>query len=1086
MFSNPHQPAYSHYNFAPENHQPDQGEHARWNLEDPRFVSTAEEQLWRTDEAVGYPGMQFDARYRFQGYSDPGDPNAKQFGSIQQFPMYEAQFAYDNRTIPPFDPSFDVSRFPPPSDASFQHYPPSSVSYSAQPNAAHAEFPQYPSYSSYPAPDPGPSSFTAHPASQTDPRLLHADQHDPTLSARYQPSFENLPTASNLHPPGPARHSSQNSLKYASDPSHPSPPRSRPSTAANGSPTSSSRLRATPRRLNSNLSISIERADQASRASNHSPDSSSGQSFSSSPFRSLPSPLSPARKRPHSSYEIPQYEGSASSSLVGHSSVAPPSISSHGGCANATAAPSQAGGAGLGPSYPVESFALEERVGDLQLASRPPSSAPYPIGYASTAPFAAYDALPLPPPRINASLEDTRRTREREIRDYIRATDKLQAGERTVLILNPRIAQRSYGTERRLLNPPPMAYLLGTSWHSSSPDSFAVGRLPTPPSCRRTLSTPDVHVSIYPPRSAEKEALSSKEAYPTATWMASDGKAIIEHDENAPVPISGRFVSKSLAVSLEGDLNKDTISDVRTVVTVLERDSQQLIGTFLGKPITVISKPSKKKSILAGGTAGLVHGGLVALFNRAKAGSGSTRYLCTSGPQANFPTTDWKMMTGNAPRPFAPNDTSDVRFISKTHSWDAFIVYTVDLTVPASGEGVIQLPAPQQGYPKPPLNIVPVDMRKPQALYYNQPVVLQCLATGVVSPVLILRRIDSKTIVIGGGSLEPPAPNVVETAHLSVVPGERIGEPVSQYKNVAFEVYQASPTSRSDNPFDRRLPPSSFLGCINDDIGIHVAEQEKTIHRSEVPLTPPPAPSHLRNPLYASTSGFSPSQSGFDSISEGSSDDSDSKRKRARTATTLGFAQTLVTPPSPASTSRPASRHKRRGQSLSSLASLQKSRSPSPRQGAELVWTVPCGESGAWSIFAIDLARHTFFVPPSVDSMPTAVSNHVAHPHDSVAIPSTPIGPLLPIVTRCDISRQDRNTGEDTSYAILHGDNFDASYTIWVGDQPCSEQTVQTSKTILFRPAPALPAFHHPVPPRRISVVRFDGVVYPTNVYYRD
>jgi hypothetical protein len=84
--------------------------------------------------------------------------------------------------------------------------------------------------------------------------------------------------------------------------------------------------------------------------------------------------------------------------------------------------------------------------------------------------------------------------------------------------------------------------------------------------------------------------------------MASDGKTIIEHDENAPIPISGRFVSKSLAVSLEGDLNKDTVSDVCTVVTVLDRDTQQLVGTFLGKPITVISKPSKKKSILAGGS----------------------------------------------------------------------------------------------------------------------------------------------------------------------------------------------------------------------------------------------------------------------------------------------------------------------------------------------------------------------------------------------------------------------------------------------------------------------------------------------------
>lgn len=147
-----------------------------------------------------------------------------------------------------------------------------------------------------------------------------------------------------------------------------------------------------------------------------------------------------------------------------------------------------------------------------------------------------------------------------------------------------------------------MAYLLGTAWHPSSTDSLPGHHLPSPPPSRRILATPDVHVSIFPPRSAEKEALSSKESNPTATWMAPDGKTLLEHDEHAPVPICGRFVSKSLAVSLEGDLNKDTVSDVRTVVTVVDRDSQQLVGTFLGKPITVISKPSKKKSIMAGGS----------------------------------------------------------------------------------------------------------------------------------------------------------------------------------------------------------------------------------------------------------------------------------------------------------------------------------------------------------------------------------------------------------------------------------------------------------------------------------------------------
>ncbi|GAA5916000.1 uncharacterized protein JCM6883_006246 [Sporobolomyces salmoneus] len=995
MFSTQQQATYSYYNFGPAgggsgagNYQQfnnSEGEEARWSLEDPRFVSSAEEQLWKIDEPVNYQGVQYDGKYGLQEYSGQSEAYPK-----QQYPYVTPQDGlqyaenYDERAIHSFDSSLPNSQFPQgtASGPIYEHYDPGLYSYPPQSN--YPDSMVRPSYSSY-APYPVPPTFDdsrPFPTSsgQPDPRLLHGDQHDPTLSARYQPSFENLPTASNFQFSNLARPSSLNSLKHELDRSQSSPPRGRQS------PGSSERLRAAPRRLNSNLSISIERATSTSRSSNHSPNSSCGNSYPNSPYRSLPSPLSPTRKRPHSSH----YDASLAGHPSGSSSANPSYFQG-----------SNEGGEGSRPSTGqaqpsvyeyatssqlVENYALEQGVGELQIVSRPTSSS---NAYPTARQFKplSFDSNLPPPLRINANFEDTRRVRESEIRDYIRATDKLQAGERTVLILNPRIAQRSYGTERRLINPPPMAYILGTSWHSSSTNSFS-GHLPSPPPARRMLSTPEISMSIYPPRSVEKEkdpAFGMKESHPTATWMAPDGKTVSEHDEDAPIPIS-----------------------------------------------------------------------------------------------------DWKTMTSNAPRLFAPNDTSDVRFISKTHSWDAFIIYTVDLSIPTQGEGLIQLPAPQIGYPKPPLNIVPVDTRKAQAVYYNQPVVLQCLATGVVSPILIIRRIDTKTTVIGGGSLEPASPNVVETSHLSVAPGEKVGEPVSQYRNVAFEVYQASPAPRSDNPFDRRLPTSSFLGCMNEEIGIQVAEEEKTIMKCESPPAQIPSPPiHLRNPLYASTNSYMPGVSGFDSISEGSSDDSDSKRKRARTSTTMGFVSQPTMPPSPVSINRPTSRHKRRGQSLSSLASLQKSRSPSPRSSADLVWTVPCGESGVWSILAIDLARHTFFVPQSVDSMPIS-SKYTSSSLGTQPVPSTPIGPMLPSATRCEAPRREPGVGEEGAYAALYGENFDASYTIWVGDQPCSEQIVRSSKKILFRPALAPSAFDTPIPPRRISIVRFDGVVLPTNVYYRD
>lgn len=296
--------------------------------------------------------------------------------------------------------------------------------------------------------------------------------------------------------------------------------------------------------------------------------------------------------------------------------------------------------------------------------------------------------------------------------------------------------------------------------------------------------------------------------------------------------------------------------------------------------------------------------------------------------------------------------------------------------------------------------------------------------------------------MIGGGSLEPPPPNLVEISHLSVAPGERIGEPVSQYKNVAFEVFQAAATSLPrENPFDRRLPPSSFLGCVGEEIGIHVAEEEKTILKREVPLGPPtPAklpspPSYARNPLYASTNCFTPgagvtattTTTGFDSISEASSDDSDSTRKRARTSTTMGFAPQVALPPSPVSVGRPAaaSRHKRRGQSLSSLAALQKSRSPSPPQTTgDLVWTVSCGGElpfldavGAMLIRVdgIDLAQSREFGPswPSI-----SLGTRSSYPNRSTRCPRRPCIPRESSPTQCGSLRAIRLTSSATNVAL--------------------------------------------------------------------
>jgi len=100
-----------------------------------------------------------------------------------------------------------------------------------------------------------------------------------------------------------------------------------------------------------------------------------------------------------------------------------------------------------------------------------------------------------------------------------------------------------------------------------------------------------------------------------------------------------------------------------------------------------------------------------------------------------FPTQQWAAMTGGtAQRTFAP-DARDLRLVSKTSTWDAFVVYAVNV----DGEHGRQSTAkPQPGFPPPPSNALSIDGKIPRSLYYNQTVVLQDLATGVVSVRLVL------------------------------------------------------------------------------------------------------------------------------------------------------------------------------------------------------------------------------------------------------------------------------------------------------------------------------------------------------------
>ncbi|KAG8737581.1 hypothetical protein FRC12_017085, partial [Ceratobasidium sp. 428] len=137
-------------------------------------------------------------------------------------------------------------------------------------------------------------------------------------------------------------------------------------------------------------------------------------------------------------------------------------------------------------------------------------------------------------------------------------------------------------------------------------------------------------------------------------------------------------------------------------------------------------------------------------------------------------------------------------------------MYIVDVTKPAGGLDTPPPPPPHPDYPSPPANAIPYSANGATIpIYYNQTVVLQCLISGVVSPVLIIRKVEKTTIAVGGG-LQDGAKGVPDQY---CAPGEVCGDPVSQLHKVALEVYE--PNKGAPEPGTTGVS-GPFLSCMGE------------------------------------------------------------------------------------------------------------------------------------------------------------------------------------------------------------------------------------------------------------------------------
>lgn len=461
-------------------------------------------------------------------------------------------------------------------------------------------------------------------------------------------------------------------------------------------------------------------------------------------------------------------------------------------------------------------------------------------------------------------------------------------GNKIMMILTSKVAQKSYGTEKRFLCPPPTVLVFGEEWKlptsattaalSGSNDGDSVA---TQNGNNFFASMPRISVSVPTNDSAalhdneygnESPSSSSDSRTLELEWLGCPDavpkpKSHVPHTPVAPMRppqegdmVTGRHVAKQLFINDVDEKRKRVTVKVR----LHDPSGQVVLNEFESRPIKVISKPSKKRQSVKNVDLCIHHGSTISLFNRLRSQTVSTKYLGAT-----------RSMSVGGPRPFwfpaggSENDVSSLQdganqnsngmgssssssngssssttFVARNTVWDPFIIWIVNTHlgqeyIDAFNAKIAENPTPIPGYPTPPTFALhpqcPPDFdhcvnnggndqgsfdgdstgqphpRAPIPILYNQPVILQCVSTGMCSPVLTLRKVEKGSIATGSFYGRDQNRDV-------------LGDPVSQLHKVAFEVRVQSREELnvvSVTPAGLHPHVGSYLTCLSDIVGLN-------------------------------------------------------------------------------------------------------------------------------------------------------------------------------------------------------------------------------------------------------------------------
>ncbi|KAI5619481.1 recombining binding protein suppressor of hairless-like protein, partial [Silurus asotus] len=166
--------------------------------------------------------------------------------------------------------------------------------------------------------------------------------------------------------------------------------------------------------------------------------------------------------------------------------------------------------------------------------------------------------------------------------------------DQSVLILHARVAQKSYGNEKRFFCPPPCVYLCGTGWNllKASGLDDSSGRV-----------WGYMGLDGSPGTQADNFKLSFEEQTERRMFAC----------------------AKTLYIS-----DTDKRKHFRLLLRLFHSGGQE-IGSFQSGLIKVISKPSQKRQSMKNADLCIPSGSRVSLFNRLRSQTVSTRYLAVEG-----------------------------------------------------------------------------------------------------------------------------------------------------------------------------------------------------------------------------------------------------------------------------------------------------------------------------------------------------------------------------------------------------------------------------------------------------------------------